>query len=146
MNIVISNGMNARSTGFTLIELLVVLVILGLLAGIVGPQVMKYVGDSKTKTTRLQLEELGAALDLYALDMGRYPSTDQGLEALVEQAGGGSKWNGPYLKKNFVPKDPWGYDYHYKMPGDHGIYDLFSLGADNADGGEGESQDVNNWE
>ncbi len=146
MEKVIEKGIAFRSAGFTLIELLVVLVILGLLAGIVGPQVMKYVGESKTKTARLQLEDFGAALDLYALDVGRYPSTDAGLEALVGQPVGAAKWNGPYLKKSFVPKDPWGYEYHYRMPGDHGVYDLFTLGADNADGGIGENQDVSNWE
>lgn len=146
MNRRIGNGNYFQSPGFTLIELLVVLVILGLLAGIVGPQVMKYVGDSKTKTARLQLGDFGAALDLYALDVGHYPRTDEGLEALVTQPSGVAKWNGPYLKKSLVPKDPWGYEFHYKMPGDHGAYDLYSLGADNAEGGGGEGQDVANWD
>jgi general secretion pathway protein G len=132
--------------GFTLIELLVVLVILGLLASVVGPQVIKYVGESKTKTTRVQIEELGAALDLYLLDAGGYPSSEQGLEALVNAPAGVGKWNGPYLKKNYVPKDPWGNDYHYRMPGRYSAYDLYSLGADNREGGSGENEDVVSWE
>lgn len=132
--------------GFTLIELLVVLVILGLLAGIVGPQVMKYVGSSKTKTARLQIEDLAASLDLYRLEVGRYPSAEQGLEALVTKPDATTNWNGPYLRKKVVPKDPWGFDYTYRLPGEHGPFDLFSLGADNAEGGEGENQDVVSWE
>lgn len=132
--------------GFTLIELLVVLVILGLLAGLVGPQVMKYLGSSKTKTARLQIEDLGASLDLYRLEVGRYPTGEEGLRALVKQPDGVKDWNGPYLKKDQVPKDPWGYEYHYRFPGEHGPYDLYSLGADNAEGGEGENQDIASWE
>lgn len=132
--------------GFTLIELLVVLVILGLLAGLVGPQLMKYVGSSKTKTARLQIEDLGAGLDMYRLEVGRYPSSEEGLEALVSQPQGVQHWNGPYLKKSIVPKDPWGNPYQFKSPGEHGSYDIYSLGADNALGGEGENQDILGWE
>ena len=132
--------------GFTLIELLVVLVILGLLAGLVGPQVMKYLGTSKTKTAHLQIQDLGAALDLYRLEVGRYPSNEQGLEALVQAPQGADRWNGPYLKKRSVPKDPWGYDYNYRFPGEQDMYDLYSLGADNAQGGDGEDADVLSWE
>ena len=132
--------------GFTLIELLVVLVILGLLAGLVGPQVMKYVGSSKTKTARLQIEDLAASLDLYRLEVGRYPSGDEGLDALVNKPSGAGNWNGPYLRKKVIPKDPWGFDYQYRTPGQHGPYDLFSLGADNAEGGDGEDTDVVSWE
>jgi len=134
------------NTGFTLLELLVVLVILGLLASLVGPQVLRHVGSSKTQTAALQIEELGAALDLYRLEVGRYPSSQQGLEALVKQPSGVSNWNGPYLKKNVVRKDPWGNDYHYRFPGEQGEYDLYSLGADDREGGEGENQDVRSWE
>lgn len=132
--------------GFTLVELLVVLAILGLLAGLVGPQVMKFLGGSKTKTAALQLHDLGATLDLYRLEIGNYPSTDQGLEALVKQPGNAPNWNGPYLKKNDVPKDPWGREYNYRSPGQHGAFDIWSLGADNRDGGEGEDKDVVSWE
>ncbi len=132
--------------GFTLIELLVVLAIIGMLAGLVGPQVVKHLGESKTKTARLQIEELSSALDMYRLDVGRYPATDEGLAALVEQPSNAKVWNGPYLRKKRVPVDPWNNPYHYTSPGQHGKFDLFTLGADNAEGGEGEDQDVVSWE
>lgn len=135
----------AGSFGFTLIELLVVLVILGLLAGLVGPQVMKYLGGAKTDSARLQIEDLAATLELYRLGIGRYPSSDEGLQALVEAPPGASRWNGPYLKKKQVPVDPWGYEYHYRSPGEHGPFDIYSLGADNSEGGEGEDQDIVSW-
>lgn len=135
-----------RTKGFTLIELLVVLVILGLLAGLVGPQVMKYLGSSKNKTAKLQIENLSAALDMYHLDVGHYPTSSNGLQALIQKPSGVSGWTGPYLKKSRVPKDPWGNAYHYRVPGEHGPYDLYSLGADNAQGGEGENADVVSWE
>ena len=131
--------------GFTLIELLVVLLILGLLAGLVGPRVLKYLGGAKTDTARLQIEEFGAGLDLYHLEVGRYPTTEEGLQALSEKPPGANNWNGPYLKKQVIPDDPWGNAYHYRSPGEHGEYDLYSLGRDNADGGEGEDQDVLSW-
>ncbi len=132
--------------GFTLLELLVVLVILGLLAGLVGPRVMKYLGGAKSDTARLQVADLSAALDMYRIEVGRYPTTDEGLEALVQQPPGASTWNGPYLKKKRLPKDPWGSDYHYRAPGEHGEFDLYTLGADNAEGGNGENKDVVSWE
>lgn len=135
-----------RSTGFTLIELLVVLAIIGLLAGLVGPQVMQHLGGAKTKAARVQIEDLAGALDMYKMDVGRYPSTSEGLQALVERPSSARTWNGPYLRKNKIPQDPWAYDYHYASPGEHGRFDLSSLGADNATGGEGEDQDVNSWE
>ncbi len=138
--------MRKRQPGFTLIELLVVLVILGLLAGLVGPQVMKYVGSAKSDTARLQLEDIGAALDLFYLDNGRYPDANEGLEALTTRPAGLEGWNGPYLKKKTVPVDPWGNPYHYVIPGRHGQFDLYSLGADNAAGGEKDNQDINSWE
>ena len=132
--------------GFTLIELLVVLVILGLLAGLVGPQIMKHLGDSKTRTARLQIEELSATLDLYRLEVGRYPNEEDGLQALVEKPLTAAKWNGPHLRKKTVPVDPWGYPYHYRFPGELFAFDLLSLGADNAEGGAGENQDILGWE
>lgn len=131
--------------GFTLIELLVVLAILGLIAGIAVPQVLKYMGRAKTDTTRVQIESLGAALDLYRLDVGNYPSGDRGLEALLERPVDSEKWDGPYIKKADSLIDPWGNPYVYRFPGEHGEYDLFSLGADRAEGGEGENQDVVSW-
>jgi len=134
-----------RQLAFTLIELLVVLVILGLLAGLVGPRVLKYLGGAKTDTAQLQIEELGAGLDLYHLEVGRYPTGDEGLQALATAPAGVAGWNGPYLKKKDIPLDPWGNDYHYKYPGENGDYDLYSLGRDNVDGGEGEDADVVSW-
>ncbi len=135
-----------RWRGFTLIELLVVLVILGLLAGLVGPQVMKYLGGANTKTAKLQIEDFSTALDAFRLDMGRYPTSAEGLHALIAQPAGASRWNGSYLRKNIIPKDPWGNDYQYRAPGQYGAFDLFSLGADNAPGGDGEAQDVVSWQ
>src|SRR5919198_5753664 len=131
--------------GFTLVELLVVLVILGLVAGLVGPQVMKHVGTSKTKTAFLQIEELSSALEMYKLELDVYPSSEQGLAVLVQRPAGVEKWNGPYLRKPVLPKDPWGRDYRYRFPGQHAAFDLYTLGADNAEGGDGENADVANW-
>lgn len=136
----------ARQQGFTLLEILVVLVILGLLASLVGPQVFRQLASSKTKTAALQIEELGAALDLYRLEVGQYPSTREGLDALIERPSGVSLWNGPYLKKKVIREDPWGNPYQYRAPGEHGEYDLFSYGADKKEGGEGENRDVVSWE
>jgi general secretion pathway protein G len=135
------------ASGFTLIEILVVLLILGMIAGIAGPQIMGYLGGSKTKAAKLQISEFEGTLDLYKMDVGHYPDTQEGLRALVEApATAGDRWHGPYLKKKVVPKDPWGYDYQYTAPGKHGIFDIVSFGADGREGGEGEDKDVVNWE
>ncbi|WP_448506861.1 type II secretion system major pseudopilin GspG [Immundisolibacter sp.] len=134
-----------KQRGFTLLELLVVLVILGLLAALAGPRVIKYIASSKSDTAKLQVEEFSSALDLYKLEVGRYPNSQEGLQALVEAPGGVSNWNGPYLKKKAVPKDPWGADYHFVSPGQHGPFDLYSYGADGHEGGEGEDRDITNW-
>lgn len=128
--------------GFTLVELLVVLAILGLLAGLVGPQVMKFLGSSKTKTAGLQVESIAVALDMYRLEVGRYPNTAEGLEALVTNPGNAPNWNGPYLKKAEVPKDPWGNAYEYRAPGQEAPYEVWSLGADGLEGGDGENADI----
>ena len=135
-----------RQRGFTLLELLVVLVILGLLASLVGPQVLKQLGSSKTKSAMLQIEEYSAALDLYRLEVGRYPTTSEGLEALIKKNSNARNWNGPYLTKKVIRNDPWGHVYQYRSPGEHGEFDLYSLGADNKEGGEGENQDVGSWQ
>lgn len=130
--------------GFTLIELLVVMIILGLLAALVGPKFFSQVGKAKTKTAKTQIELFGTALDTLRLDVGRYPATDEGLEALRSDPGM-KNWDGPYLPKN-VPMDPWQNPYIYKYPGENGVeYDLSSYGADGALGGTGEDQDVANW-
>ena len=140
-----SQHKHRRQFGFTLIELLVVLLILGLLAGLVGPRVLKYLGGAKTDTAQLQIAEFGAGLDLLHLEVGRYPTSEEGLNALSVAPTGVDNWNGPYLKKKDIPTDPWGNAYHYRFPGENGDYDLYSLGADNADGGEGENADVVSW-
>jgi general secretion pathway protein G len=134
-----------RSCGFTLLELLVVVVIIGLLAGLVAPRYFDQVGRSNTQIARAQIDSLEKALDQYRLDMGTYPTTDQGLQALVVKPNGLERWQGPYLKKA-VPPDPWGRPYGYRGPGEHGDYDLFSLGADGQPGGNGENIDVASWE
>jgi general secretion pathway protein G len=131
------------AAGFTLIELLVVLLILGMIAGLAGPQVMNYLGESKTKTAKLS-----NSLDLFKMDAGRYPDSQEGLQALVQAPSslGADRWRGPYLKKKMVPKDPWGNDYKYVSPGTHGAFDIIALGSDGKEGGEGEAKDVANWE
>jgi general secretion pathway protein G len=139
------NKSQRRARGFSLIELLVVLAILGLLAAIAGPKVLGKLGGAKSDSAKLQIEEFGSALDLYNLEVGRYPTTQEGLQALAQSPAGASKWNGPYLKKKEVPKDPWGNEFHYEAPGKHGPFDLYSLGADNKEGGEGEDKDLVNW-
>lgn len=143
---IVGNARRSACRGFTLIELMVVLVILGLLAGLVGPRVMKHLEDSKSRAARLQIEDLSAALELYYLDTGEYPSGDQGLSALVQAPVNSAQWNGPYLRKRHVPQDPWGRDYHYRTPGTGNPYELYSLGADNQEGGDGENGDILNWE
>lgn len=130
--------------GFTLLELLVVLVILGLLVGYVAPRYFGQVGKSEVKVARAQIKALEDALDQYRLDVGRYPTTDQGLSALFTQPAGESRWQGPYLKKA-VPPDPWGAPYLYRAPGEHGEFDLSSLGKDGQPGGTGEAADISNW-
>jgi general secretion pathway protein G len=131
--------------GFTLIELLVVLVILGLLSAFVAPQVLQYLGRAKTDAANAQIQNIASILDLYRLEVGRYPDESEGLEALIEPPGDLPQWNGPYVKRRDALIDPWGTMYVYRYPGEHGDYDLYSLGADAVEGGEGEDQDVTSW-
>lgn len=130
--------------GFTLLELLVVMVIIGLLAGYVGPKYFSQIGKSEVKTARAQVDALGKALDQFRLDVGRYPSSEEGLEALNAAPAGEGRWAGPYLQKA-VPMDPWGKPYQYKSPGERGEYDLYSFGKDGQAGGQDEASDIGNW-
>jgi general secretion pathway protein G len=130
--------------GFTLLELLVVMVIIGLLAGIVAPQYFAQLGKSNTKVAKAQIESFGQALDQYRLDVGAYPTTEQGLAALRLAPQQLPRWQGPYLKRD-IPADPWGRPYQYRSPGQHGDYDMSSLGADGQPGGDGEAGDVISW-
>jgi general secretion pathway protein G len=134
-----------RPKGFTLLELLVVMVIIGLLVGYVAPLYFKQVGKSEVKVARAQIESFGKALDQYRLDTGHYPTTEQGLAALVTKPADEARWDGPYLKKG-VPSDPWGTAYTYKRPGAHGEYDIVSFGKDGVAGGTGEDADLGSWE
>ncbi len=136
----------SRAAGFTLVELLVVLVILGLLAGIVGPNLIGKTETANIRTTKTQIEQLGAALDMFRLEVGRYPSGSEGLEALIERPSDADRWNGPYLKKNVIPKDAWGNEFIYRQPGEHGAYDLVSYGPDASPGGEGNDADIVSWQ
>ena len=131
-----------QQRGMTLVELLVVLVILGLLAGLVGPQVLNQLGGAKTKTALVQIKDLEQGAELFKLDVGRYPSAQEGLNALIEKPQTAPGWNGPYLKERRIPLDPWGHSYHYVFPDSHGGLQIYSLGADNAEGGTGEDADV----
>lgn len=129
------------SRGFTLIELLVVLAILTLLAGLVGPRVLNQLGGAKSKTAGVQIADLEKSLELFKLDVGRYPTTDEGLDALVKRPASVNGWTGPYLKGG-VPTDPWGHPYRYASPGPNGGIEILSLGADGAPGGDGENADI----
>ena len=127
-------GSRRSEAGFTLVEILVVVAIIGLLMGLVGPRVLNYLSDSKVKTARIQIQGFSAALDLYYLDNGRYPTTTEGLGALTQRPDGAASWNGPYLNGNSVPNDPWGRPYVYKFPGQQAAYDIVSLGPEGREG------------
>jgi len=130
--------------GFSLIELIVVLVILGLLATVVGPRVMDRLGKGKSEIAKLQVDQLEGALGLFRFDVGRYPTTNEGLQGLIDTAGV-QNWSGPYLDKRTLPKDPWGREYQYRAPGQNGDFDLWSWGADGTQGGEDDNADVTSW-
>ena len=149
-NLSAPNGSHIRAAaakaGFTLIEMLVVLVIIGLVMSLVAPRVLNYLSDARVKAARIQIEALSNSLDLYHLDVGRYPTTQEGLGALVRRPPGVDVWNGPYVKGADVPTDPWRNAYVYVAPGAHGVYDLMSYGSDGREGGEGSAADITNWQ
>ena len=135
-------GTRQAEHGFTLVEMLVVITIMGLLMGLIGPRVLNYLSESKVKAAKIQLQSFATALDLFNLDAGRYPSTAEGLAALVRRAPGVSAWNGPYLRGGAVPNDPWNNPYVYRAPGERGAYDIVSYGSDGQAGGSGTAADV----
>jgi general secretion pathway protein G len=130
--------------GFTLVEMLVVITIIGLIMGLVGPRVLNFLGDSKVKTAKLQIESFSSSLDLFYLDVGRYPTASEGLAALAQRPGNAEIWNGPYLKTGAVPADPWGHSYVYRSPAERGPYEIVSLGSDGQEGGTGTAADISN--
>jgi general secretion pathway protein G len=134
-----------NNRGFSLIEIMIVMIIIGLMVGLVGPKFIGQLGKAEQKTAKAQIEMLMTALDAYRLDVGSYPSQQEGLEALIANTGGDG-WTGPYLKKNKIPDDPWKHPYLFQSPGEHGDVDIYSLGADNKEGGEGKDADVNSWD
>lgn len=136
---------NRKQTGFTLVELLVVLAIIGLLAGLVGPRVLNQLGGAKSKTALVQIRDFESAIEVYMLDTGQFPTTEQGLEALVSDPGV-TGWNGPYLRRNEIPEDPWNNTYVYRYPGDRADFDIMSYGADGRPGGEDDNADIGNWQ
>lgn len=134
-----------KERGFTLVEMLVVITIIALIMALVGPRVLNFLGESKVKAAKIQIQSFASALDLYALDTGQYPSSSEGLDALMRRPGGIASWSGPYLKGDRVPKDPWGKPYVYRAPGQHGAYDILSYGADGQEGGTGAAADITSW-
>lgn len=135
-----------KTSGFTLLELLIVMIIIGLLAALIGPKMIGRVGESRQTVAKQQIEGFSSALEMYKLDTAKYPTQEQGLEALIAQPQGVINWKGSYLKKKIIPKDPWGNNYIYTYPGEHGDYDIISHGADGKSGGDGEEKDVLSWE
>jgi len=130
----------------TLIEILVVLVLIGVVMGIVGGNFIGQGESAKRKAAKIEIEQIGQTLDLFKLEVGRYPTSQEGLQALITAPAGLTNWNGPYWKKGTVPKDPWGNEYKYASPGQHGAYDIVSLGADGKEGGDGPNKDITSWE
>jgi general secretion pathway protein G len=137
-----SNSRWTSERGFTLVEMLVVITIIGLIMSLVGPRVLSYLGESKVKAAKIQIQSFASALDLFYLDAGRYPTTAEGLAALVKPAAGVTAWNGPYLKGGNVPNDPWGTPYLYRSPGERNPYEIISHGSDGQEGGTGTAADI----
>jgi general secretion pathway protein G len=144
---VVTRGRRAdrrAEAGFTLVEMLVVIAIIGLIMGLIGPRVLGYLGESKVKAAKLQIESFTSSLDLFYLDVGRYPTGSEGLAALAQRPGNTSIWNAPYLKTGSVPTDPWGHIYVYRAPAERGPYEIVSLGSDAQEGGAGTAADISN--
>lgn len=142
-----ANPIKRDQRGFSLLELLAVLVILGILAGIFAPKFLGQAESAKRKAAKLEIDQIGQSLDLYKLEIGRYPTSQEGLQALAQAPSGASNWNGPYLKSKAVPKDPWGNEYKYTAPGDQSRpYDIVSLGGDGKEGGDGDGKDITSWQ
>ena len=139
------NFSTPRMSGMTLIEILVVLVLIAIVMGVVGGQFISRGEKAKGDAAKIEIGQIGQALDLYKLEVGRYPTTQEGLQALVSAPAGVTNWNGPYWKKAQIPKDPWGNEYKYASPGQHGAYDIISYGADGKEGGEGGDKDITSW-
>jgi general secretion pathway protein G len=135
-----------RDAGFTLIELMIVMAIIALLAAFVGPRFLGKKEQAEVQAARAQIEMFGTALDAFRLDVGRYPTSEEGLDALIHKPSNADRWDGPYLRKDLIPTDPWKNPYIYKSPGDHGGYDILSYGADKTPGGEGNNHDIASWE
>jgi len=135
-------GKRHGERGFTLVEMLVVITIIGLIMGLIGPRVLNYLGESKVKAAKIQLQSFSSALDLFNLDAGRYPSAAEGLAGLVRRTPGVGAWNGPYLRGGDVPNDPWNHPYIYRAPGQRGAYDIVSFGSDGREGGSGTAADL----
>ena len=136
----------ARIRGMTLIEILVVLTLIAIVMGIVGGNYLRQGEKAKQKAAKIEIEQIGQTLDLFRLEVGRYPTTQEGLQALITAPTGVPNWNGPYWKKSTLPKDPWTNEYKYASPGQHGAYDLWSYGADGKEGGEGTDKDITSWQ
>jgi general secretion pathway protein G len=135
-------GPDVGQQGFTLVEMLVVITIIGLIMGLIGPRVLNYLSESKVKAAKIQLQSFAGALDLFYLDAGRFPSTSEGLSALMQRTPGVAAWNGPYLKGNSLPNDPWNHPYMYRAPGDRAPYEILSYGSDGQEGGRGIAADI----
>jgi general secretion pathway protein G len=135
-----------RSRGMTLIEILVVLVLIGIVMGIVGGNFLGQGEKAKAKAAKIEIGQISQTLDLYKLEVGRYPTSQEGLQALITSPAGVTNWNGPYWKKETLPKDPWGNEYKYIFPGQHGAYDIVSYGADGKEGGDGVDKDITSWD
>ena len=139
-------GLRAHALGMTLIEILVVLTLIGVVMGIVGGNYLGQGEKAKAKAAKIEIEQIGQTLDLYKLEVGRYPTSQEGLQALLTAPTGVNNWNGPYWKKGTLPKDPWGNEYRYVAPGQHGAYDIISFGSDGKEGGDGTAKDIASWE